>query len=761
MEKEIATITGRFVSRLNNKSMYNNDFCVNKIHVKENENLPLEVLNKNRKGNGWDVTVTGYNLPTSKAKYYGEWVESKYGKQFKVSTYEFVTPDTKKGIVSFLSSKTFKGVGRRTAEAIVNEFGMQSIDVIKDSPERLLVIKGLDYKKINALSSKLKVTEYYNKLALYLNTYGNVESSKIMKIANKFGEKALEEVKNNPFCITEVEGVGFTTADNVAKSVAQTLKVPADVKKLLGSYQRISSATKHELKSNSVRTGGTYTLYNDIFNMVFHLLNDGLSEIVVTKEELTEAFKKMKESKDIIIFNIDGKVEVFDVESNKDEKDTAFCLMNMLSIPIPEKEKEEYERAFNNIEEHTTIPFSDDQKQAISNILKNKVSILNGGPGTGKSTCLKAIIDCYKAVNGRGASVTQVAPTGKAARRMTESTGLPADTIHRTCGIYTNTDLYNGGNNSIPEGLVICDETSMVDSAVMRCLVSQIKPEKSKLILVGDSDQLPSVGAGAVLRDLIDSERIPTYKLTVNHRQANGAGLIIENARKMNEGNTNLVFNEERFKLIQANNEDDALEKILKAYDEECKKWGIDNVAILCPRRQKVKVCVDNINSYLQNIVNPKVDGDTSITIGSQEFRVRDRVIQMKNTEFASNGDIGIIKSISFEKNDSDDGELIVRIAFEGGNQCEYNVEDMANVNLAYALTIHKSQGSEYKSVIMPFLSSQKCPLFQRNLIYTGTTRCKEKLTIVGDINAINTCIKSNEGTKRNTLLKTRIQKYK
>ena len=758
MNNEV-TITGRFVHRMN--ARFNSDFCINKIYLKDNDNLPLDVINKNKKGNGWEVTVQGYNLPTSKAKYYGEWIQTKFGTQFKVSTFEFVTPDTKRGLISFLSSKTFKGVGKKTAEMIVNEFGMDSIDIIKNHPERLLIIKGMDYKKIGEISRKLKVTEYYNKLALYLNTYGNVESSKIMKIANKFGENALETVKSNPYSITEVEGVGFTTADNVAKSIAQTLKIQQDVKNLLGSYQRICSATKYELKSNSTRTGGTFTDYSDIFNMVYHLLNDGLANPVVSKDELSNAFKKMAANKEIFVFNIDGRTEVFDEETNRDEKDIAFCLMNMLDKPIDAKEQKAYDKAFDMVESEAKIPFSEDQQEAIRNILKNKVSILNGGPGTGKSTCLKAIIDCYKAVNGKGVSVTQVAPTGKAARRMTESTRLPADTIHRTCGIYTSSDLNKGGNNAIPEGLIICDECSMVDTAVMRCLVSQIRPEKSKLILVGDADQLPSVGAGAVLRDMIASEVIPTYKLTVNHRQASGAGIIIENARKMNQGRTDLEYNEDRFKLIESRDEEDALKKILQAYDEECKKWGIDNVAILCPRRQKVKVCVDNINSYLQDIVNPKVNGDVSIPIGKQEFRLRDRVIQMKNTEFASNGDVGVIKAITFDKTDSDDGEMIVTIAFEGGNTCEYTTEDMANVNLAYALTIHKSQGSEYKSVIMPFLSSQKCALFQRNLIYTGTTRCKEKLTIVGDKHAINTCIMSNSGTKRNTLLEQRLRKYK
>ena len=757
---EITSITGRYVSRLNAK--YNSDYCINRIYIKTNDNLPIDVINKMRKGKGWEITVTGYNLPTTKAKYFGEWIDTKYGKQFKASTYEFVTPDTKKGLVGFLSSKQFKGIGKKIAQQIVDEFGMQSLDVIKNEPHKLLIIRGMNLNKINLISSKLKATEYYNKLAVFLNTYGSVESSKIMKIANQFGDEALETIQENPYAMTEVEGIGFTTADTVAKAMAQKVELAEDVKRILGCYQRISSAIIFMLKENSIRTGGTFTEYKDIFNMTYNLLNNGFISEIVSSKELSEAFQKMANSKEIAFFKVNGKYCVLDADSNRDEREIAVGIKRLLSVSVSEQEKEAYVIAFQNIEAYTSIPFSSDQREAIQEILCSNVAILNGGPGTGKSTCLKAIIDCYKAVKGKGAKVTQVAPTGKAARRMTESTGLPADTIHRTCGIYTNTDLKNGGREEIPAGLVICDETSMVDTSVMRCLLNKIDWKNSKVILVGDSDQLPSVGAGSVLHDLIDSKVIPTYKLTVNHRQADGAGIIIENARKMNTGNCDLVYDKDRFSFIPANDEAHALSSILHVYDEEVKKWGIDNVAILCPRRQstpskQLLVCVDNINAELQNIVNPKVNGDMSITIGRNEFRVRDRVIQMKNTEFASNGDVGVIKSIAFEQNDDDDDkEMIITIDFENGNICHYSAEDMMNVSLAYALTIHKSQGSEYKSVIMPFIIGQKCPLFQRNLIYTGATRSKEKCTIVGSKEAVNLCIKTNEAN-RNTLLKERL----
>lgn len=757
---EITSVTGRYVSRLNAK--YNSDYCINRIYIKTDDNLPIDVINKMRKGKGWEITVTGYNLPTTKAKYFGEWVDTKYGKQFKASTYEFVTPDTKRGLVSFLSSKQFKGIGKKIAQQIVDEFGMQSLDVIKNEPHKLLIIRGMNLNKINLISSKLKATEYYNKLAVFLNTYGSVESSKIMKIANQFGDAALETIQDNPYAMTEVEGIGFTTADSVAKAMAQKVELPEDAKRILGCYQRISSAIVYMLKENSVRTGGTYTEYKDIFNMTYNLLNNGFTSEIVSSKELADAFQKMANCKEIAIFKVNEKYCVLDADSNRDEREIAVGVKRLLSVKVSDKEKDAYSIAFQNVEACTTIPFSEDQREAIQEILCNNIAILNGGPGTGKSTCLKAIIDCYKAVKGRGAKVTQVAPTGKAARRMTESTRLPADTIHRTCGIYTSSDLKNGGREDIPSGLVICDETSMVDSSVMRCMLNKIDWKNSKVILVGDSDQLPSVGAGSVLHDLIDSKVVPTYKLTVNHRQADGAGIIVENARKMNTGNCDLVYDKERFAFVPACNEENALSAILHVYDEEVKKWGIDNVAILCPRRQstpskKLLVCVDNINAELQNIVNPKVNGDMSITIGRNEFRVRDRVIQMKNTEFASNGDVGVIKSIAFEQNDDDDDkEMVITIDFENGNICHYSAEDMMNVSLAYALTIHKSQGSEYKSVIMPFILDQKCPLFQRNLIYTGTTRSKEKCTIVGSKEAVNLCIKTNEAN-RNTLLKERL----
>lgn len=754
---EQISITGRFVSRLNAK--YNSDFCINKVYLKSSENLPLEVENRSKKGKGYEITVVGYNLPTSKAKYYGYFEKSKYGMQFKASTYEFVTPDTKQGIITFLSSKTFKGIGKSMATAIVDEFGMQSLDVIKHTPEQLLKIRGLSIKKINALSNKLKSTEYYNQLAIFLNTYGNVESNKIMKIAQELGSKAENAIKENPYCITDIDGIGFLTADSIAKAIANNLD-KENLCKMLGSYKRICAATKYELKANSARSGGTYTEYQDIFNMVYHTLNDGFPITIVSYEELGKTFSQMTNEGIIQIFNINNIFAVFDAESNRNEKDIAYCLMEMQSNVIPENIKEGYEMAFENIKMFSEVDFSADQENAIKNILNNKVSVLTGGPGTGKSTCLKAIIDCYKAVHGENANITQVAPTGRAARRMTESTGLPADTIHRMCGIYHNTDKYNVADKMIPDGLIICDESSMVDSSVMRILCANISLENSTFIIVGDEDQLPSVGAGAVLRDIIASKSIPTMKLTTNHRQATGAGLIVDNASKINRGNIMLNYDEERFRFISSTNEDDALKKILHVYDEECKKWGIDNVTILCPRRQKVNVCVDNINTELQNIVNPKVNGDASITIGKQEFRVRDRVIQMKNTEFASNGDVGIIKAITYDTNDSGDGEMVIRITFEGNTTLDYSIEDMQNVSLAYALTIHKSQGSEYKSVIMPFLSSQKCALFQRNLIYTGVTRAKEKVTIIGDKDAISYCIRTDNGFKRNTLLEERLRKY-
>lgn len=749
----IYEVTGRFVTRRNNR--YNSDFCVNVIHVKESDGIPKTVLDRCQKGKGWDITVIGFNLPTTKARYFGDWVETKYGMQFKAVSYEYVTPDTKKGLISFLSSKKFKGIGVSMATSIVDIYGMKSLEVIKETPEKLLTIRGLSVKKINILSETLKATEYYNQLALFLGTYG-VESTKIIKIANAMGKNAVANIKANPYCMTTVEGIGFKTADDIAKAMSIG-KEKAEVCDLLGSYSRIKSACISKLKEHSNLTGDTFTEYRVIYTVLYNDLNSGFPFEIVSKQNLSAAFKRMFHDSVIYGFEVNGKKCVFDFESNRAEKEVADRIHQLLSSPIEREKQEGYKQSFLKIEQQASRSFSEDQRVAISQILQTRVAILNGGPGTGKSTCLKAITDCYKAVNGENCSIIQVAPTGKAARRMTEATGILSDTIHRACGIYTSSDLCNGGTNKFPSGLVICDEVSMVDSEVMRCLLNSVDL-KSQIILVGDTDQLTSVGAGAVLRDMIASGIVPTYKLTVNHRQADGSGIIVENARKINAGQTNLRYSEQ-FTFLPANDDEAAWTKILQVYESECSKWGEENVVILCPRRHNTRISVDNINRDLQNIVNPKYSGDLAIKVGGQEFRVHDRVIQTKNTEHASNGDIGVIKRIAVDRTDSDEGELIVTIEFEDNNVLEYDLEDMQNVDLAYSITIHKSQGSEYASVIIPLLKSQKCPLFQRALLFTGITRARQKCTIIGDVESMNYCISNNQSLQRQTLLKERLQK--
>lgn len=743
-------ITGRFVMRRNNQ--FSSDFCINVIHVKTDENLPLEVIKHCKKGKGFDVTVVGYNLPTTKARYFGDWVSSKYGMQFKAVSYEYVTPDTKKGLVTFLSSKTFKGIGSSIANAIVDHFGMDALEVIKSNPEKLLVIRGLSAKKIKVLSETLKATERYNQLAVFLGQYG-LESTKIQKIARSLGIDPIKKIKANPYIITEVEGIGFKTADDVAKVMIQEMTTE-EAKDILGTYYRIRVATISSLKELSNLSGDTYTEYKDIYSRMYQVLNSGLSFEVVSKENLSGAFKKMFKEGDIVGFCINGRNCVLDADANKAEKEVACRIKELLHSPISEDEITEYRTAADSIFSHSSIPFSDDQKLAISLVLNSRVSILNGGPGTGKSTCLRAIVEIYRKTHGVRTNIVQVAPTGKAARRMTESTGIPSDTIHRACGVYTSYDLKKEGSNTFETGLIICDEVSMVDSALMRCLLNSVN-NASQIVLVGDSDQLPSVGAGAVLRDLMLSNIVPVYRLTENHRQSTDAGIIIENARKINRGNSDLEWKKNVFEFVSAYSEEDGLNKLLGVYRQECERVGQDNVVILCPRRRNALVSVETLNKQLQNIVNPRFNGDLCVKVGVVEYRIRDKVIQLKNTERASNGDVGTITNIVSDK---DTGDVSVMIHFEDGVDVEYSLEEMNNVDLAYALTIHKSQGDEYTSVIMPIMSSQECPLFQRALLFTGVTRASKKCTIIGDINAINYCIKNNVANNRKTLLKERLE---
>lgn len=737
---ESASVEGRFYRRRNQEG---SDFFVNLVTCPNGKELPPAVQNQGKFAHGFLFTVTGYNLPTVKElkyRYYGSWVMSpKYGMQFEAASCQEVPPDTRSGIANYLASSRFHGIGKASARAIVDRFGPYTLEVIRNSPEQLLEVRGITRTRLAALLAGFREAESYGELAAFLGSF-NIRSDRIARIYECWGPSAKERIQENPYALTEISGISFAAADLIARA----LKFP------LNSPERIRAGILAVLEQDTAE-GNLWMDIRDLKERVLTMLNEPFGSDCVNKAEAEKGLASAEEAREIVLR---GGCAVFREENDAAEHLTAEKLLDLLAVP-PEASEEIYAHALDQI---LSAPgarqLAKGQKKGVMNSLTHRISILTGGPGTGKTTVLSAIIQVYQ--NVTHGQVTLLAPTGKAARRMSEQTGIPASTIHSAIHLYAS-DQKPGECVTLPEGLIIVDEMSMVDQFVMAKMMACIRNvRESHLVLVGDADQLPSVAAGDVLSECIASGVIPTVKLTEVFRQGRDAEIIRDNAARINEGNTELYVND-RFEFIPASDEEAAVHAIQEVYRKELERWGPGNAVVLCPRRSKCTVSVDLLNPKLQDIVNPRVSGEPVVTISETEFRIRDRVVQMKNTAQASNGDIGVLTDIRFEKNADGENETVFTIRWENGAETEYMREDMISVELAYALTIHKSQGAEAPSVIIPVLNSQRYML-HRNLLYTGVTRASQKVTLIGERDAIDVCIQNSEKGRRTTLLSERLK---
>lgn len=741
--KQLTSIVASYCRRKTN--LYNSDWSANLLRADAKQAVPLSVRAIGVKKDGSiEFTATGYNLPMVeqlKAEYFGEWTETKYGMQFKVQSYSLIPPDTRAGIVYYLCSKQFKGIGKALAQRIVNEFGMDTLDIIQREPDRLLIVPGVTEKKLLVITKNFKATESYRKLSVLLGTYG-FGSDRIATVARVLGAEAAEKVQTNPYCMTEISGIGFMAADRVAR----------ELNVLLTSVTRVRAAIMFALSEDSATHGNMWMHIDNLRNRTLQLCNAGFENVLVDEKIFHDAFLTLQHDKQVVLR---GGVAVFSMRNEKAEYEVSRKLLSLLFNEIPSPRQKAYADALDEYCKSAALKPSATQKLAAKTALVNRVSVMTGGPGTGKTATIKSIIAAYRLIEGENATVIGLAPTGKAARRMTESTGVEAFTIHSRCRIFSE-EMSVNDVEPLPKGLIIVDEMSMVDAYTMQKLMHAVDDD-AHLVLVGDADQLPSVGAGSVLDEIIKSGVIPTTQLTEIFRQGTEAGAIIENAQKINRGQHDLEYND-RFQFLPVSSEDEALRVLLNVYEAQVQKWGMDNVSILTPLRRKRTVAVDNLNSILQNSINPKFHGSVSASINGKEFRQYDKVIQMKNTEKASNGEIGTLMEIKVDEEDGND-EVKFRIKWDNGTTVTYDREDMLNVELAYAMTIHKSQGSETKCVIMPLLSAHRCPLFRRNLFYTGVTRAKESIILIGDQNAIDLCINVADKGVRNTTLADRLVK--
>lgn len=742
MEEKRTSVTGRFYRRIyEGERGYCIDLCSG------TSELPSGVIRKSGNRNVM-ISVSGYGLPDWErvnVRYNGTWSRDNRGRYlFRADSYELITPDTKIGMINFLSSDMFPGIGKKLAERLYNfcdKQGMNILDTIEREPHVLLAVRGFTQKKLDILRDSYDRAKTYSRIAEFLGRY-EIPSEIAIKVnehdwSRKYGigVSAIDILKEDPYCILDVKGVGFRTADRLGRGM----------NRCLDSGSRIAGAVAEALKNDSVTHGNMYSDYNDIKDDVLKVLNEGFSVPVVTPEAYEQHLSGYRPER----FVVRPGNRLFLRALDDAESCAAAKLAHMIRSPV--KRKDEIIRETERYCLSAEIRLSEKQKHAVMTSLSERVSVITGGPGTGKTTVIKAIISVYETVFS--GPVTCMAPTGKAARRMAEASGREAMTIHSRLRLFT--EHYYDHPLSVDDGLVIVDEASMIDGMLMKALMKAVD-ENCQLILVGDVNQLPSIGAGAVLSELIDSGVIAVTRLTDIFRQKGGS-TIIENAMKINSGDPDLIY-DENFVFTQAGSEEDAVEKIKNLYTEECQRWGIDEVALLSPLRRaqgKHVCCSEALNPVLQEEVNPQKEDMPYARFHGTEFRMGDRVLQWKNGETSSNGDVGEIVRIW---DDEEEYGLSVEIRWDNGNTVTAHKEDLESIELAYSLSVHKSQGSEYECVIIPILSCQSGPLMKRNLLYTGVTRAKKKCIIVGDKRAIANCIAVSDNGKRATLLAERLR---
>ena len=681
----------------------------------------------------------------------GEWIKHKqFGRQFNVEEYKEVLPTSTKEIEKYLSTGIIHGIGPVTAKKIVKAFGEETLNILDNNIERLKEVEGIGEKKYNIIYESYLETRELKDIIMFFQKHG-VTINQCLKIYKKFGGDAQNIVSENPYILSdEISGIGFLTSDRIAKSLG--IEPISDF--------RIQSGIKYVLNSFS-GLGNTYMPKDKLINEAQRVLS--------VDKELIE----------VNIYNsvLEGKIKIEKINEIEAVYSLPyyFCELGVtnkiitLSIENFQTINSDITFEISSFERKNNIAFADSQKEAILGAFENGIEIITGGPGTGKTTIIKCIIEIYE---NNGMKVLLAAPTGRAAKRMTESTGREAKTIHRLLemGVSDNENSFFGRGEGEPlEGdVIIVDEASMIDIMLMNSLLKAIKLG-TRLIIVGDADQLPSVGPGNVLRDLIDSEFIKVVRLKDIFRQGKES-MIITNAHRINNGELPYL-NKKGGDFFFDNREsnEEILETILDLVNRRLplfnSKWNkIRDFQVLSPTRKGI-LGVDNLNNELQSILNPPSKDKKERKFKDSVFREGDKVMQTKNNYSLKwnringygdnegvgifNGDMGFIESISEENR-------TVTVVFDDERRIVYDNLYVEELELAYAITIHKSQGSEFKVIITPaFMGSAF--LMNRNILYTGITRAKELVVVVGNQRALKYMVDNTNSMERYSSLKERI----
>lgn len=694
---------------------------------KTRDKIPADAVSKFRPRNGMTAfTAVGNRLPTAEGveiEFLGKWVDGKYGLQLAVESCTVIRPQTTDGIIAYLSSDLIKGIGEKTARAIVARFGIHSLNIIDNTPRRLLEVPGITEKKLTVILDGYRESVGLRDIMTELAPYG-VTPKKAEKIFEAYGAQAVEMVQNNPYVLCNIAGLGFKTVDEIARKKGIS---PNDA-------NRIAQGIVYAL-SQSQQSGHLFLHSKELCKEAAKLLAVGESDNAIQKQLLDLVLQnRLKE---------DGG-RIYLPKNFIAERETAKLAKAMIT---PVSLKCDVDKIISQAEKSTGMTLTEMQRNAVKMAVTNKISILTGGPGTGKTTVIQVIYAAYKKIFG--GKVAFAAPTGRASRRLEESVGADASTLHSILGLRADSEE---AHHEIEADLLVVDETSMMDMSLAYLLFSNLRPT-TKLLLVGDDNQLPSVGAGNVLRELLQCGAIPVTKLDVVHRQAQTSRINLNAHAILQNKGAGLMYGAD-FDFVDTKNPTEAAEYVKKLYYDSIrrqkangKSYGADGVQILAPMRIRGTCGTNALNKEIQSTLNPSSPDKPEIAVGFKRFRLFDKVMQTKNNGEISNGDIGRIKRI--EKSASG---CEVHIDFGGGRKAVYSADEMESVDLAYATTIHKSQGSEYPIVIIPILNEAYIML-QRNLIYTAITRAREKVIIVGQREAFFKAIHKADVAKRNTRL--------
>ncbi len=651
----------------------------------------------------------------------------RFGEQVKVAKFEFILPQDSDGVIRYLSSGRIKGLGKKTAEKIYDHFGEQTLDILENDPERLREIKGIKKTIIDEMKKNVKGSRLLRELTVKLSPFG-IGSETIFKLQKEFGEDALDILEQDPYVtIEKIRGIGFKTADTIARAFGIAIDDP----------NRLMAGIDFLLDQFEQRNGDLY-VEEEV------LLERSASMLAVDEDKILAAVELKLQRNELVTEKIPETV-LLSFKNFILEQSIARKLFE-LSGASPDAPDIEVDPGF--LRKRLDLTLTDEQEEAVRSAVANPLTIVTGGPGTGKTTIIRAIIEVL-IENKKDVSIA--APTGRAAKRIEETAGYSASTIHRMLKVNPETRTFvHNEQNPLQADTVIVDESSMIDSFVFYSLLKALD-KRAQLIIIGDKDQLPSVGPGNILRDIIQSGYFNTIYLSRNFRQ-NEDSLIIDNAYRINNGEPLIIqpYSEDLdFVVVKVQSEEQSLQKVLRIleYHKDEFSFNSQDVQILIPM-YRGESGIDNVNRLIQEKFNP---GHFLIKKEKTAFKVYDKVMQLRNNyeKEIFNGEQGTVEAY-------DEEEKLLSISFDG-YFVEYHAEEIDELTISYAMSVHKSQGSEYDTVILVLLPSHSIML-NREIFYTAVTRAKRKIYLISDEQTIQRAILNSSPRQRKTLLPLRLQ---